>query len=142
MKFLESLWTTAIIVHTMQTLVLRVRMSWVSTNTAPSSHNIVYKACSDANTSAGSRTGAFAGVANWRVPSIDELYSLADKSRASAPFINPIFFPGTASKKYRSSTPDPQDSVQAKVADFNEGNITAYQKLDFFTYYTRCVASP
>ncbi|MCB1139293.1 MAG: DUF1566 domain-containing protein [Leptospiraceae bacterium] len=47
----------------------------------------------------------YAGLQNWRLPSIDELISINDYGRSS-PSMDPTFFPGSTSGFYWSNTPD------------------------------------
>lgn len=66
---------------------------------------------------------AFAGFSDWRLPTVDELYALADRSRFS-PAIDTEFFPTTKIDWYWTSTPlaaSPSDC--AWVVYFGDGNV-------------------
>ena len=59
---------------------------------------------------------------DWRLPTVEELFSLADRSRFS-PAIDTAFFPMTKSNWYWSSTPDASSPADyAWFVNFNYGD--------------------
>ncbi len=61
-----------------------------------------------------------AGHKDWRLPTVEELFALADRSRHS-PAINTDAFPDTKSNWYWSGTPTAWDPSCAWVVDFGGG---------------------
>tara|TARA_R110001583_G_scaffold1028_1_gene8879 strand:- start:83 stop:604 length:522 start_codon:yes stop_codon:yes gene_type:complete len=64
--------------------------------------------------------GGFAGRADWRMPSINELSSIVDR-RCFAPSITLSVFPDTPSSAYWSSTPSLTDNLGVSI-DFSTGS--------------------
>jgi hypothetical protein len=63
----------------------------------------------------------FAGFADWRLPTIEELFLLADRSRFS-PAIDTDAFPACASEWYWSDTLDAEDAAEfAWIVHFHSG---------------------
>jgi hypothetical protein len=73
----------------------------------------------------------------WRLPSIEELVSITDKSRTN-PSIDPIF-QNVPSYTYWSSTTDASDSSVVWLVDFFIGIDYWYSKIG--SYNVRCVRS-
>ena len=71
----------------------------------------------------------------WRLPTIDELESIADRSR-TLPAIDPSFFPGTPSEPFWSSSPAGSPSIGWFV-DFSTGYAGNYDAISLFR--ARCV---
>ncbi|MBM9579715.1 DUF1566 domain-containing protein [Leptospira sp. 201903070] len=69
------------------------------------------------------------GGAGWRLPSVKELVSLVDYSKATSPFINQVFFPN-ASSNYWASTTHPSGSYkfQAYQVLFANGTYDTFDK--------------
>jgi hypothetical protein len=67
------------------------------------------------NSSAG-----LCGYTNWRMPTVDELQSIADMGRFN-PAIDTIYFPKTVSLKYWSSSNDNVYYDAALYIDFDSG---------------------
>lgn len=65
---------------------------------------------------------AQAGAAGWRLPSVKELSSIAEKTRTN-PAIDTSAFPATPSGWYWSSTPYAGDSGYARYVNFYSGNV-------------------
>ncbi|MBM9499388.1 DUF1566 domain-containing protein [Leptospira sp. 201903071] len=79
------------------------------------------------------------GGGGWRLPSVKELVSLVDYSRAASPFINQVIFPN-ASSGYWTSTTHPSGSYkfQAYQVAFNSGTYDTFDKATSFAR-VRCV---
>jgi len=85
------------------------------------------------------------GIADWRLPNIKELQSIAAYNNEESPAIDHRYFKRTGLNNYWSSTSfkydvsliDPKSEDYAWVIDFNYGN--AQYKLKTDTYYVRCV---
>ena len=88
----------------------------------------------------GTCTGLGLASRTWRLPNVQELKTIFDVSRASAPTINITFFPGTVSNNYWSSTTYRPGTTEAWVLDFSNGNINNSTKTNVFP--VRCVSGP
>jgi hypothetical protein len=73
----------------------------------------------------------------WRLPNINELNSLADRTKSS--FIDTTFFPSNQSH-YWSSTTDSGLNTHGWHVDFDTGEVSDTDK-NYFNY-VRCVAGP
>lgn len=71
----------------------------------------------------------FAGHSDWRVPSINELYSLVETCRTS-PTINNSVFPNTPVSSYWSSSPYAGDTSVAWAVVFSQGLVVAVTEAD------------
>jgi hypothetical protein len=74
---------------------------------------------------------------SWRLPSINELGSIADFS-VSGPSINNAFFPNTESSYYWSSSTHVNNADNAWYIFFNVGGASYFSKST--PYYVRCVS--
>ena len=79
----------------------------------------------------------FAGESDWRLPSFNELNSIADKSRID-PAINPIF-KNTRSSRFWTSTEYIPNTDEAWHVDFGDGSNHASFKDLATKYNVRCV---
>ena len=61
-----------------------------------------------------------AGHSDWRMPTVEELFALADRTRTS-PAIDIAFFPDTKNDWYWSSTPCAWSSGSAWLVHFGSG---------------------
>jgi hypothetical protein len=105
---------------------------------AGTDHYTAYKACNDANTTP---SGGFTGKTNWRVPTKDELVSLVDYSKTSAPVINITYFtPNTLAGSYWSSTSYAAGTTGAWGVSFVNGTVSVTAKST--NVYVRCVSGP
>jgi len=77
-----------------------------------------------------------AGHADWRLPDEYELQGIVDYGRFE-PAIDTIYFPGTASSDYWSSSTYAGHSLLAWAVQFNTGHVYSYDKDDHV--YVRCV---
>jgi hypothetical protein len=73
----------------------------------------------------------------WRQPTIGELTSLLDFSKASGPFVDTTAFPGTPSKLFWSATPVSGSTTTAWAVDFSNGFSTNTDSTS--SGYVRCV---
>jgi hypothetical protein len=81
--------------------------------------------------------GASLGGTGWRVPTIKELQSIVDFSKASGPMIDPNAFPSTPSAVFWSSSPLAGSSSYARVVTFFDGYTVSHDVSN--TNYVRCV---
>jgi len=65
----------------------------------------------------------------WRLPTVEELFALADRTR-SEPAIDTEVFPDTESDWYWSSTITARSSVRAWCVSFSDGNAFNYRRDD------------
>ncbi|MCP4296568.1 MAG: DUF1566 domain-containing protein, partial [Proteobacteria bacterium] len=75
---------------------------------------------------------------DWRLPSFNELHSIADYGSYS-PSIDTSYFPGTNSSFYWSSTTYPPNPTYAWTTIFNDGIVVTARKTS--SNYVRCVRS-
>lgn len=84
------------------------------------------------------------GHSDWRLPTVEELFGLADRSRYS-PAIDTDAFPGTKSDWYWSASPDASAPADcAWIVGFSHGGY-AYvgdQDGEYFVRPVRSVAAP
>jgi hypothetical protein len=83
------------------------------------------------------RATSQAGTAGWRLPSVKELSSIADKTRSN-PAIDTTAFPATPSDWYWSSTPYAGLSSYAWGVGFGDGYVGGYDSRDN-SYHVRLV---
>ncbi len=77
----------------------------------------------------------FAGFTDWRMPSIKELFSIANYATVIG--IDTTFFPNTFSTAYWSSTTDRTTTTRAWIIDFIAGTVV--QKTKTLISKLRCV---
>ncbi len=79
---------------------------------------------------------------SWRLPNINELYTLIDFTRKVEPVIKNSFFPNTLASQYWSSTTVIYDTNKnrAFIISFNKGGQDVLSKTS--TAYVRCVSGP
>lgn len=70
---------------------------------------------------------ALCGFRDWRMPTVDELYTLAHNGR-DIPAIDVTYFPNTTAARYWSSSPVSPDSRDAWIVDFDYGSIGGARK--------------
>ncbi|WP_202763172.1 DUF1566 domain-containing protein [Bathymodiolus thermophilus thioautotrophic gill symbiont] len=86
----------------------------------------------------GTNAENLCGDNNWRVPTLEELHSIADLSVVS-PIIDNHYFPNTVSLSFWSSLPSLYNSGLAWLLDFSSGNSGNYSRRNKF--YVRLVRS-
>lgn len=75
----------------------------------------------------------------WRLPSVNELKTLAYRSRASGAGIDPGFFPAAPTGNWTSTTLASSPFVSAWVVSCYDGTVNVLFKTD--TLYVRCVST-
>jgi Protein of unknown function (DUF1566) len=65
--------------------------------------------------------------AAWRVPNINELNTLVNKSVRN-PAIDASVFPNTAANRYWSASPHETDITQAMIVYFTDGHVAKYHQ--------------
>jgi len=88
------------------------------------------KACADLE---------YAGHKDWRLPTVNELFSLVDRKKYN-PAIDKDFFPDTKSRRYWTSETDADYTDIAWFVSFFDGDV-GYDGKDFVYYYVRPVRS-
>jgi len=78
---------------------------------------------------------------NWRLPNINELRSIADRKKSS-PAIDTIYFPGTGSWDYWSSSTLVAYPEIAWIIDFGVGFTRRDHSVKTSSCYVRCVSGP
>lgn len=76
----------------------------------------------------------------WRLPSINELISIADTEKVNPPAINGTYFPNTSSTGYWSSTTNSLNTSAAITVNFTDGSVSSVSKS--ITLPIRCVSGP
>jgi len=82
-------------------------------------------------------SGTFAGYSDWRLPNRNELESIVDVTKDTAPVIDTTIFPSTTSLPYWTSTSLAQDPVGAWYAHFAFGMVVGLSKTS--SAHVRCV---
>jgi hypothetical protein len=80
----------------------------------------------------------FAGRTDWRLPNVNELKSITDRS-TSSPAIDTVAFPAAVASYYWSSSTYVPLTTNAWLVYFTNGNVVYYNKTG--SYYVRCVSS-
>ncbi len=75
----------------------------------------------------------------WRLPSVNELKTIVDRSKTAAPYIDTVHFPATVSSYYWTSTTEIPSPAFAWYVNFLNGYVSNSNKTD--TNYVRCVSS-
>lgn len=83
-------------------------------------------------------SNGYAGKKNWRLPTIQELSTIADMGKTSAPTIDATSFPNTALLDSWSSTTNALNTANAFSVNVSDTNVTSYGKTT--TARVRCVA--
>jgi len=122
-----------------------------------STNNLVWQKCSAGLSGASCGTGAaeiktwVAALAycrnltldsprDWRLPSVNELKTIVDRSKTAAPYIDTVHFPATFSSVYYTSTTEIPTWGNAWAVTFDHGYVDLYLKTS--NIYVRCVSGP
>ncbi len=110
----------------------RAGLMWSKATLTPSdvTHHDATKICEDLE---------LAGFNDWRLPTVEELFALADRSKQT-PAIDTEAFPDTKSDYYWSSTICAWSSVYAWVVSFDLGDA-GYLDRDYDSGLVRAVRS-
>lgn len=76
------------------------------------------------------------GSFSWRLPNLNELHTIADKTRSS-PAINPVFTNVISNLYWSSTTTYKPDTSSARWINFDNGS--GYTSVKTLTRYVRCV---
>ena len=79
-----------------------------------------------------------AGYTDWRLPNRNELESLVDDTKTTAPALDIIAFPSGLSNPYWASTTNPAATGFAWFVNFSSGLLGSADKA-LSSYYVRCV---
>lgn len=117
-------------------------------------NNLTWQKCSNGLSGAACASGSITGLTwqaalqycktlsftgrTWRLPNINELYSLVDVSQQN-PAINATYFPATGAGGYWSSS-SYLPATSARVVRFDFGSVNIDAKTPT-TDYVRCVAT-
>ena len=104
-----------------------LKVMWAPTLSEYMTHSKAGKACKDLS---------FAGYKDWRLPTVNELFSLVDRKKYS-PAIDTDIFPDTKSSWYWTSEEYVGSSGYSWVVDFYNGNV--YGGYRSIVYYVRPV---
>ncbi len=77
----------------------------------------------------------------WRLPNVNELRTIVDYTKSTAPTIDTTAFPSTQSNFYWSSSTYASYTNQAWWVNFNNGEVGSYYKADV-SFSVRCVTGP
>ncbi len=76
----------------------------------------------------------------WRLPNVNELRSIVDFTKSTAPTIDTTAFPSTQSNYFWSSSTYAQDTNSAWYVLFSLGDVYYYSKTNLL--FVRCVTGP
>jgi hypothetical protein len=74
----------------------------------------------------------------WRLPNLNELRSIVDRTKATGQAIDTSIFPATVSDRYWSSTTYATSTTNAWFILFGDGAVDSFLKSD--SHYVRCVS--
>lgn len=78
---------------------------------------------------------------SWRLPTVNELKSIMDSTKTSAPGIDAAYFPATVNGRYWSSSTFSNVTTQAWYVSFTDGRVYG-DVAKTTTYNVRCVTGP
>lgn len=86
-----------------------------------------------------STAGAALGGTGWRMPTVKELMTLIDRSKATGPVIDTTAFLSTTSASYWTATTTAWSATGTWVVDFTDGRVTSTSTNFPNTNVVRCV---
>jgi len=105
----------------------KTNLMWQQETTRPLTWDAAIKYCDKLKLS---------GYSDWRLPTIQELFSLIDFTKFN-PCTDTAFFPDTESSDYWSSTTNASHTDYAWLVYFDDGDVYGLNKS--FAYYVRAV---
>ncbi len=93
----------------------------------------LWNACNNLN------SGSYAGLSNWRVPTIEEALNFYYRYE-ELPLFDDVFFPNTTNVTYYSSSALTDTTTDAWVVDYMYGLEVSTPKTNY--HYVRCVSGP
>jgi hypothetical protein len=120
-------------------------------------NNLVWQKCSTNHTSILECTGSTTKISwsnslnycknltlsnkSWRLPNVNELYTLVDQVKKTSPLIDTSYFPNTQSDSYWTSTTSIYLRSRAFAISYKIGE-QLYLSKSSGTAYVRCVSGP
>jgi hypothetical protein len=120
-------------------------------------NNLIWQKCSTDHTSILECTGSTTKISwsnsliycknltlsnkSWRLPNVNELYTLVDQVKKTSPLIDTLYFPNTQPDSYWTSTTSELLRTRAFTISYKIGE-QLYLRKSTGTAYVRCVTGP